>query len=177
MVGLLASLVLTYDKIKSLEAAVRGETFSTGCDLNAFVSCSAVVGSKQSELFGFPNSFLGIVGFAVVVSLAAVLVLGGRLPLPVWAGLQLGATAAMALVTWLQVQSIFVLSRLCPYCILVWAVTIPIFVLTTRSLLRRTRPGGRLSGFLEDWTLLVVLLWYVAVASAVWFTFGDRLWA
>lgn len=175
-IGLLASLVLTYDKVKALEAASRGDTFSAGCDLNAFVSCSAVVGSKQSELFGFPNSFMGIVGFTIVVSLGMTMALGASLPVPVWVGLQLGATGAIALVTWLQLQSIFVLERLCPYCIGVWIVTIPIFVLTTRSFLGRARPRWRLTSFLHDWTLLVVLLWYVAVASAIWFTFGDRLW-
>ncbi|KQY60309.1 hypothetical protein ASD11_12695 [Aeromicrobium sp. Root495] len=176
-VGLLASLVLTHDKIEALQAAARGETFSAGCDLNAFVSCSAVVGSAQSELFGFPNSFLGIVGFSVVMSLAAVAALGGRLPLVVLSGLQLGASAAIVLITWLQVQSIVVLQRLCPYCIAVWVVTIPIFVLTTRTFLLRTRPAARATRLLEDWTLLMVLLWYVAVAAAVWFRFGDRLWA
>jgi hypothetical protein len=29
----------------------------------------------------------------------------------------------------------------------------------------------------SNWSVLIVALWYVAVASAIWFQFGERLWA
>jgi hypothetical protein len=59
----------------------------------------------------------------------------------------------------------------------VWTVMIPIFVAVTAWNLRDWREDNPVSRFLSNWTVLVVLLWYVGVASAVWFHFGDRLWA
>jgi hypothetical protein len=34
-----------------------------------------------------------------------------------------------------------------------------------------------LTRFVSNWTLLIVALWYLAVAAAIWFEYGSRLWA
>lgn len=177
VVGLAAALILTNDKIESLKAAARGDTFTATCDLNAFVSCSAVIGSSQSEAFGFPNTFLGVVGFSFVVLLGVMLFLQGYAPKLIWFAFLVGLAFAALFITWLQVQSISVIGRLCPYCMVVWAVTIPLVVLGARESARQLAPTSKVATFLSHWTVLVVSLWYVAVAAAVWFTFGDRLWA
>ncbi|RLV56679.1 vitamin K epoxide reductase family protein [Aeromicrobium phragmitis] len=168
-IGVLASTILTIDKINLLEAEAAGEQVALGCDLNAFVSCSGVIASEQAEAFGFPNPLMGIAGFAVVATLGVLLASGLRLPGWVWGGLQAGTVFGIAFVTWLQYQSIFTIGRLCPYCMVVWAVMIPIFVLVTA----RNVPGR----FLRNWSALIIALWYIAVAATIFFVFGDTLWA
>jgi hypothetical protein len=59
----------------------------------------------------------------------------------------------------------------------VWAVMIPIFVGVTARNLRTWIPDNPISRFVSDWTLLIVVLWYVAVIAAIWFKFGSDLWA
>ena len=44
-----------------------------------------------------------------------------------WAGLQLGVIAGIVFVHWLMFQSLYRIGALCPYCVVVWAVTIPLF--------------------------------------------------
>jgi hypothetical protein len=80
-------------------------------------------------------------------------------------------------VTWLQYQSIYVLEVLCPYCLAVWLVTIPLFVYVTAAHLRHVAPRSAVSRFVSNWSLLIVALWYVTLASAIWFHFGERLYA
>ena len=176
-VGLLAAGVLTYDKVESLKAQAAGESFSASCDVNAFVACSGVFNTPQAEVFGFPNPLIGIAGFAVVLTLGVLVAARVALPRFVVGGLFAGAVFGIGFVTWLQYQSFYEIGRLCPYCMVVWAVMIPLFVVITRWFAQQVAPGGAVHRFLGDWSLLVVLLWYVAVGAAIWFQFGTTLWA
>lgn len=168
-IGVLASSILTIDKITLLQSQVDGEDLSLGCDLSAFVSCSGVIASDQASAFGFPNPLIGIAGFAVVTTLGVLLASSMRLPGWVWGGLQVGVIFGIGFVTWLQYQSIFNIGKLCPWCMVVWAVMIPTFVLVTA----RNVPGR----VLRNWSGLIIALWYIAVAATIFFVFGDTLWA
>jgi uncharacterized membrane protein len=176
-IGLLASFVLSIDKVTLLEDKIAGRSRTLSCDLSAFVSCGDVIASPQSSAFGFPNAFIGILGFTVVLTLGVVWVSGAPVRPWVWTGLQLGTIFGIGFVTWLQFQTIYRIGFLCPYCMVVWAVMIPIFVMVTAGSLRLFAPGSALTRFVSNWSLLIVALWYVAVASAIWFEFGTRLWA
>ena len=123
-IGALASSVLTIDKISLLEATVAGTTKTLACDINPFISCSDVLQSQQASAFGFPNPFIGIIAFSVLMTLGVVLAAGVRLPRWIWAGLQTGAVFGAFFISWLQFESIFQLRVLCPWCMVVWTVTI-----------------------------------------------------
>jgi uncharacterized membrane protein len=112
-----------------------------------------------------------------VLTLGVLLLARVELPEFVWIGLQLGVLFGIAFVTWLQTQSIYNIGKLCPWCMVVWAVMIPLFVLVTARNLRSWSPAGAISRFVSDWTFLIVVLWYVAVIAAIWFKFGSDLWA
>lgn len=176
-VGLAAAIILTIDKVKFLTAEAAGESTALNCDLNAFVSCGGVINTDQASAFGFPNPIIGIVGFTVVLTLGVLLASGVRLPGWIWAGLQVGVLFGIGFVTWLQYQSIYEIEKLCPWCMVVWTMMIPLFVLVTARNLRAFAPGSAVTRFLGNWTLLVVVLWYVAVIAAIWFQFGENLWA
>ncbi|MET1132741.1 MAG: vitamin K epoxide reductase family protein [Aeromicrobium sp.] len=168
-IALWSSLILTYDKISLLKAEASGTAKELGCDLSAFVSCSSVVSSEQSEAFGFPNTFMGIVGFSVVVTLGVLLASGVTFPRWIWGGLGLGTLFGIGFVTWLQYQAIWEIGKLCPWCMVVWAMMIPMFVAVTARV-----TGSR---FLKNWTVLISALWIVAIVATIWFEFGETLWA
>jgi uncharacterized membrane protein len=173
-VGLLASFILSVDKVQQLQDKIAGKESVFACDFSVWVSCSSVMASPQSEAFGLPNSFLGVVGFAVVLTLGVV-----WLSAPargwIWGGLQAGTVFGIAFVTWLQLQSIYSIGALCPYCMVVWAVMIPLFVGVTRHSLHLVAPDAAVTRFSSNWTGLIVALWYVAILAAIWFEFGTRV--
>lgn len=172
LAGPAASFQLTIDKIELL----RNPDAVFACNVNAFVSCRGVMSSAQAEVFGFPSSIIGVAGFSVVVAMGVVAILRTDLPNAVWTGLQAGATLGVAFVTWLQYESIFVIGSLCPYCMVVWVVVIAIFVYLSGSNIQ-THGRGRYASVVADWSLMIVLLWLTAVATAIWFRFGSSLWA
>ena len=172
-IGAAASIVLTIDKARLSDDPTK--TFS--CDINAFVSCAGVMASEQASAFGFANSYLGIAGFIGVALIGLALIFGVAVPSIVKAGLWFGTVFGIGMVTWLQAQSIFDIGKLCPYCMVVWAVMIPLFVLVSGWVLREFHPGAAVTRFVTDWSVLIIALWYVAIAATIWFEFGSDLWA
>ncbi len=176
-VGLLASLVLSMDKVQQLQDKIAGKESVFACDFSAWVSCSSVIASPQSEAFGFPNSFIGVIGFSVVLTLGVVWLAGAPVTGWIWAGLQAGTVFGIGFVTWLQHETIYDIGALCPYCMVVWVVMIPLFVVVTGHSLRRWAPTSGVTRIVSNWTVLIVALWYVAVLAAIWFEFGTRVFA
>lgn len=171
VIGGLCAAILTIDKIELLENPDK----NVGCSLSVFVDCAKVVNQPQASAFGFPNTIIGMIAFGSVVTLGVLLAAGLTFPRWVWGGLQAGLVFGIGFVTWLQYQSIHRLHVLCPYCMVVWAVMIPLFVIGTGACLRALAPGSLVTRLVNDWRALIVGLWFVAVLAAIWFQFGTAL--
>lgn len=177
-IALLAATFLTIDKISLLQAKVDGTDAGLNCDISAFVSCSGVMESDQAAAFGFANSIIGVIGFAVALTLGVLVAARVELPKFIWLGLQAGTIFGIGFVTWLQTQSIYEINKLCPWCMVVWTMMIPLFVGVTARNLRAYAPRSGVTRFVTNWTVLIVALWYLVVVAAIWFHFGpDQLFA
>ncbi|WP_329065707.1 vitamin K epoxide reductase family protein [Amycolatopsis sp. NBC_01480] len=156
--GLIAAVTLTLEKIERL----KDPSYVPSCSINPVLSCGSVMDSPQAAAFGFPNPIIGVAAFAVVVTFGVVLLTGYEPPRWVWFGMQLGATFGVVFVHWLIFASLYRIHALCPYCMVVWVVTIAIFWYTTLHNLSGTRIGGVLrrvhSGILALWYVLIVAL-------------------
>lgn len=105
------------------------------CNVDPVLSCGSVVTTPQAGVLGIPNPIIGIAVFAMVAAIGAGLLTGARYAPWFWAATQVGVTFAVVFIHWLIYQSLYVIGALCPYCMIVWAVTIPIFwYVTVRNL-------------------------------------------
>ncbi|MHA7304781.1 vitamin K epoxide reductase family protein [Arthrobacter sp. TMN-49] len=143
------------------------------CDFNSWISCGDVMKTPQAAILGFPNPFIGVVAFAVVITVGVVLLAGAHMQRWFWICMQVGITAGMALVCWFWFQAVYVLAILCPYCMIVWAMMIPLFVWTTvRNLQHGVIPAPpAVTRFLTDWAWVIAGLLYVAVIASIIFKF------
>ncbi|PRC55922.1 hypothetical protein C6A85_41245, partial [Mycobacterium sp. ITM-2017-0098] len=80
-----------------------------------------------------PNPLIGIVSFAVVVVTGVLALAKVNLPRWYWAGLAAGTLLGTGFVHWLIFQSLYRIGALCPYCMVVWAVTIPLLVVVASA--------------------------------------------
>lgn len=172
-VGLLASLTLTYEKLELLQ----DPDYVPTCNLNSVVSCGSVMAKEQASVFGFPNPLLGLIGFSIVLTLGVLVAGRVRLPGWAWGGLQAGTVLGIAFIGWLIYESLYEIGALCPYCMVVWAVTWPIFYYVTLRNLRAAAPDAGLTRLLGNWHALLVSLCYLAVIAAIVLEFGDALFA
>lgn len=172
LLGAAAALVLLVEKF----ALLARPDYLPSCSIDAVLSCGSIMRTAQSEVLGFPNPIIGLATFPVVAAVGALVL--ARTPLPVWCwlALQAGATAAVAFVGWLIVQSVAVIGALCPYCMIVWAATIAVFWFVTAENLERGHlvagPPGRLVARRPGTAVAVSYLVVLAVVVAsfpAWF--------
>ncbi|PPL20505.1 vitamin K epoxide reductase family protein [Microterricola pindariensis] len=164
-IGLLAAFALTLEKFHLLQ--VPGSVPS--CDFSLLVQCGANLNSPQGAIFGFPNPVIGLMAWPVVITIGVALIGGVRFPRWFWLGYNAGVVLALAFVVWLIGTSIFALATLCPWCMVTWAVVIPLFWMVTLENLRTGRlPLGaavrRFADAAYGWIPLITLLSYLVVA-------------
>lgn len=169
LIGLAAAFVLMVEKVQLLS----DPTYVPSCSINAVLSCGPVMSSDQAGVFGFPNPLLGVAGFPIVVATGAALLAGARLRSWYWIGLQIGVTAGFVLVHWLIFQTLYRIGALCPYCMVVWAVTAPIFWFVTLHNLRAVAPGSKIVRGLSSVPAVPLVVWFLTVVCLVLIRFWD----
>ncbi|MDT5257661.1 MAG: hypothetical protein QOD10_2741 [Mycobacterium sp.] len=161
VIGLAASMTLTVEKIDIL----RNPSYVPSCNINPIVSCGSVMVTPQASFLGFPNSLLGLVGFTVVVVTGVLTVAKVVLPQWYWIGLTVGILIGTAFVHWLIFQSLYRIGALCPYCMVVWVVTVSLLVVVAsiafRPALQRRQSGA--AWVLYQWRWSIAALWFTAV--------------
>ncbi|MCO4254468.1 vitamin K epoxide reductase family protein [Pseudarthrobacter sp. HLT1-5] len=169
VIGWIASGILVLEKLEAL----RDPNHITSCDINPWVSCGDVMKTWQSSLFGFPNMFIGIVAFAVIITTGMALLSGANFARWYWIGLQTGVTLGMVFVGWLWSQALYAIGILCPYCMVVWAMMIPLFIwVTIRNITSGAiRLPARATRLIGDTGWMLVALLYVAVIASIFFRF------
>jgi len=123
LIGEFFSFLITIEKFHLAENA----GYIPPCTYNPLISCLNVMKTWQASVFGFPNPLLGIAGFAIIVTIGMAMWSGASFRRWFWLGAQAGLVFAVGLIYWLFFQSVYRIGALCPYCMVVWTVTIPIF--------------------------------------------------
>ncbi len=167
-VGLLASFVITLEKLRLLQ----NPAYVPSCSINPIISCGSVMKTAQASVFGFPNSWLGLIGFSAVIIVGVSLLAGAQFKAWYWRLFSLGTLFGVIFIHWLFVQSVYYIHALCPWCMVVWAVTIPIFWFTTLYCFKKgywpTPKTLRLPlQTLCDYKFLVLACWYLLVAGLI----------
>lgn len=162
MIGLLASFTLTYDKLQVLQ----NPGYKPACSINPVLSCGSVMNSPQSEIFGVPNSIFGLIAFTAVLTLGALMLAGAKLPAWVWRAAQVAALGGVIFMHYLFIQSVFVIHAICPWCFVVWMITIAMFWGITMYNLRAGHLGSWNAGlrrFVDRHNGLMLASWYTGI--------------
>ena len=168
VVGLTASATLLIEKIEMLQDPGYVPT----CSINPVLSCGSVMVRPEASAFGFPNPLIGVVSFTMVVVTGVLAVARVGLPRWYWLGLTVGAGLGVVFTHWLIFESLYKIGALCPYCMVVWSVIVPLFAVVAPIALRplAANPVAR---FLYHWRWPLVALWFTAVALAILVRFWD----
>lgn len=178
--SLVASFVLSVDAVR----LAADPNAALSCNINSVISCGTVASAWQSQLFGFPNAFLGLIAEPVVITIA-VAGLGGVV-FPRWFmfSAQVVYTLGLAFAYWLFSQSMFVIGALCPWCLLVTASTTGVFASMTHVNIRdgnlflpRRVDAALRSVIGADLDLVAVVIWLLLLTLAVVAKYGALLFA
>ncbi|WP_166826444.1 vitamin K epoxide reductase family protein [Brevibacterium limosum] len=168
VIGLIAAVVLLVEKM----TLAANPDYIPSCNVNPILSCGSVMGTPQAAAFGVPNPIIGVAGFAIVVTIGAGLLAGGRYTAWYWGIIQVGLTFAVVFVHWLIYQSLYVIGALCPYCMAVWAVTIPIFWYATTRNLRSFSKGQKWITLIHEYRGAILTGWFLLIIGLI----ANRFW-
>lgn len=181
IIGLICSFVLTLDEIN----LIKNPHYQPSCNLNPVISCGSVMKSGKAHAFGFPNPFIGLAAFSVVITVGVALLAGATFKRWFWLGLQLGTLLGIAFVHWLFFHTVYHINALCPYCMVVWVATITSFwyvLLYNLEMKYIKLPGGwasKAGTFARRHHLDILIFWFVAIAALIlqhfWYYYGHYL--
>lgn len=180
ILGFLAAFTLSVEKLELLQ----NPDAKLSCSVNLVLNCASVMKTPQASVFGFPNSYLGIMGFAIVICVA----MGGLLKVRYSRLYLLIANffygLGLVFAYWLFFQSLYVIQVLCPWCLIVTLSTTILFATIEHINLRQNNFGfgkdtnKKIQKFLDGgFDKLFYATWIVLMVVLVFLKFGDSLFA
>ena len=181
VIGYICAFIIMFDKIQIL----KNPGYVPSCDINPVLSCGDVMQSKQANAFGFPNPFIGLGAFPILLTVGMAIKAGAKFKRWFWLGLQAGTVFGLGFVHWLFFESVYRIHALCPYCMVVWVVTITTFwyvllynVDKGYIALRNSR-AAIIFGCARRHHLDILFLWFLVIAGLIlkhfWYYYGKYL--
>lgn len=180
VIGLICSFIISYDKLKIVE----DPAFVPGCTLNPVISCGSVMRSWQGSVFGFPNPWIGLAGFSILITVGMAMLAGGRFKRWFWACFELGMVLGLGFAYWLLGQSVYRIKALCPYCLTVDAVMTIMFWYATLYVIREGHlPLPRrligVADFARRYHLEILVIWILLLTALIlqhfWYFYGQYI--
>lgn len=178
IIGLIASFVLSVEEIHLL----KHPDATLSCSFNLVLNCATVMQTWQATAFGFPNMFIGLMGFPLIIAIA---LLGlSRVAFPRWfaIGMELGIAFWTGFAYWLFFNSVYDIQVLCPWCLVVTFSMTMLLAASTYYTIRKNsfelspRIIGGLRKFVDGgYYQMAIASWIVLMIALVILKFGDGL--
>lgn len=182
VIALAAAFVLSIEETNLL----KNPDAVLSCSFNLVLNCSTVMQTWQASVFfGIPNMFIGLMAFAVFVTVGVAVLWGGA-QFKRWflLALNAGAFAGAIFAYWLFFNSVYAIEVLCPWCLVVTFASTLMLASTTYVTLRKNLKGfnsktnAKVQKFLENgYHQLLVASWLVIMIALVFIKFGTDLFA
>jgi uncharacterized membrane protein len=181
IIGYVCAFIIMFDKVRLLE----NPHYVPSCDLNPIISCGSVMQSKQANAFGFPNPFIGLGAFPVVAVIGGAMLAGARFKRWFWLGLNAGLVFALGFVHWLFFESVYRIHALCPWCMVVWTVSIASFWYVTlynidqKNIRLPKGPSQKAYAWIRRHHLDILVGWLLIIAILIlkhfWYYYGRNI--
>ena len=178
--GLIAAFALAVEEFQVLK---NPETILS-CNINLVLNCGVVMKTWQAGVFGFPNMFIGLMGFPIVITIA---LLGlSKVTFPRWflIGAEIGYVFWTLFAYWLFFNSVYAIQVLCPWCLVVtFSMTMLSATITHYNLQHNTFGfkkdiQKKIEHYLaKDYDKVIVAVWIFILIALVFAKFGDSLFA
>lgn len=184
LVGAIGSLTASF--VLSVEAMqlAANPNASLSCSVNVIINCATVALHPTASLFGFPNSFLGMIAEPVVITIAIAGLIGVKFPRVFMFAAQIGYTLGFIFALVLLYISMFIIQALCPWCLLVTATTTFVFFAMTRYNIREAnlylpaKVQKKLKTFVDkDFDKLLLWSLIVLMIASIIMKYGADLFA
>lgn len=178
--SLLAAFVLSIDAI----TLAKNPNAALSCNINAIISCGTVAKTSFASMFGFPNSFLGLIAEPVVITVAVAGLAGIKFPRWFMFTAQIFYTLGFIFAYYLFFIGLLVVGAICPWCLLVTLSTTFVWFSITRYNIRENnlflnkKIAKKAKDFInKDFDKLILALLVIAMIVTLILKYGNSLFA
>ncbi len=178
--SLLAAFVLSNEAVE----LARNPNAALSCSINAVLNCASVGKHPSATLFGFPNSFLGLMAEPIVITVAIAGLAGIKFPRKFMFVAQIGYTLGFVFALYLFYTSFYIIQVLCPWCLLVTLTTTLVWFAITRYNVRENNLylPKKIQKTLLSWVekdLDKLVMWGIIAlfVAAILLKYGDAIFA
>jgi len=122
-VALIASFWQAAERIHML----KNPSVPLNCNLNPIIDCGGVMSHRLAALFGFPNTFIGMVMFSMLLASALLLIFGGNFSKAYHKLVLALSTIAILFSAWFFWVSLYIIGKICLFCLAIWPVSVVLF--------------------------------------------------
>ena len=180
LTALIAAFTLSVEKIEKL----THPHVELSCSINLVLDCGKVMETAQSHVFGFPNMFIGLMAYPILIAVALLGLSGVKLPRWYARTANLGILLGALFAYFLFFSSVYVVKILCPWCLVVTFSTTLILAAFTHVTFRNNVWGlkknhnAMVQKFLASgYDTLATFGWIVLLIALVFIKFGTALFA
>ncbi len=180
VIGLLASFVLSVEEFHLL----KNPDAVLSCSFNLVLNCSTVMKTWQASVFGFPNMFIGLMGYPIVITVAVAGLSGVQFKRWFMTLATICYGLGVLFAYWLFFQSLYDIQVLCPWCLVVTFATTILFSTIVHHSLRENhfsfskKTHTKIQDVLDrDIGKVLTAAWIVLLVALVFIKFGDSLFA
>lgn len=177
-IGYACAFIIMFDKLKLAD----NPHYVPSCNLDPIISCGNIMKSAQAHAFGFPNPFLGLGGFPIIATVGAAMLAGAKFKRWFWLCVNGGLLFAVGFCHWLFYESVYRIHSLCPWCVVVWTVSITGFWYVTLYNIDQKNialPAGKAQTvyrWIRRHHLDILVLWFLVIAALIlkhfWYYYG-----
>ncbi len=176
--GTAAALTLAIEKVHLLE----NPDAQLSCSINIVLNCASVINTWQASLFGFSNTYIGLMAYPIVFMFAVGGLLGMKFPRKILLIGSVGHLLGAIFAYWLFFQSVYVIQVLCPWCLVVTFSTTILLGAITRFSLRENafnfskKTHDTINKWLDkDYDKLLEASWLLLMFVLVYIKFGNGI--
>lgn len=177
-VGAFIGLVASFWQVVERIFMLKNPGAELSCNLNPILDCGTVLGNRWSALFGFPNALLGIVMFTILFTIGLMLLNGIALKKWFWKVFLAVMIMLILFSVWFFATSLYVIGKICIFCIFIWTVSVPIFLygidwLITNNYLKGSWTTSKSIVTLRNYQTETIVSVYATMLLLYFFRFRD----
>ena len=159
----------------------KNPDFVPSCSVNVWLDCGPVMKSKWANLFGFPNTMIGLMLYPLAIFTGLIIILNPKNNRYLMLSCNVLAGLGFIMNIILLYISSYLIGALCPWCLLSGVATSNIFfsLLAYNILEDNIRFKTETQNFLKNringlYTIIPVVIFYLLIFFLVWLAFYIR---
>jgi len=170
--GLSGMIAMTWQASERI-AMLKNPTAPLSCNLNPVIDCGSVLNDKLAALFGFPNAFIGMIVFGMLLLSGLFLLTGTKVTRSYVSIVLILSTILIGFSAWFFGVSLYVIEKICIFCLIGWIASTPIFVYSLQQWLSLSGKLEKLKSFITKNHLNIIVTVYLVMVILYFLKFQE----